>query len=365
MSESFADPVALQRDTQSRLPPRPRKRKQLSGPTDDTQRTERRYIGGLSNFDRVSDIMKYMRSRHRWGTTDFTRNMVTAEPVNSTAYNMIKQRVKHLYDALEQAGVLHAIAESKEIPKPPRFGRKKLIKTIHAEIAALGKNPGGFPTYHPTTSLAEMELSKIQEIIKEHAPELVELLQDLMGPSSSDSMDMITMISSMIAYQQAPRTYNQFSFHLGIYLHSLGTKRRALSTLAGLGVIPSYTTITRKYDDLIKLGKVPSLCVGSYYCNLFLCTNTNIILQNQIREIAETHVHDIIICWDNFDYNHTVRHQTLREPSKHFCATTGKLCVGLDITLGGLTQKMCNLSLELQPFDVLRADRNANDAILL
>lgn len=366
MSESVADPVALQRDTQSRPPPRPRKRRQPSGPTDDTQHAEKRYIGGLSNFDRVSDIMEYMRSRHRWGTTDFTRNMVTAEPINSTAYNVKNRRVKHLYDALEQAEVLHAITESKEIPKPPRFGRKKLIKTIHAEIAALGKIPGGFPTYHPTTSPAEMELSKIQETIREHAPELVELLQDLMGPSSSDSMDVITMIISMIAYQQAPRTYNQFSFHLGIYLHSLGAKRRALSTLAGLGVIPSYTTIARKYDDLIKLGKVTSLCGRIILLQPFsvYSTNANIFLQNQIREIAQTHVRDIIICWDNFDYNQTVRHQTLREPSKHFCATTGKLCVGLDIPPGGLKQEMCNLSIELQPFDVLCADGNANDAIL-
>lgn len=256
MSKSVADPVALQRDTQSIPPaPRSRKRKQTSGPPDDTQRSERRYIGGLSNFDRVSDIMDSMRTRHRWGTTNFTRNMVTAEPVNSTAYK--NRRVKHLYDALEQTEVLDAIAESKNIPKPPRLGRKKLIRTIHAEIAALGKIPGGFPTYHANASPAEMELPKIRETITEHAPELVELLQDLMG-TSSDSMDVITMISSMIAHQQAPRTYNQFSLHLGIFLHSLGTKRRALSTLAGLGVIPSYTTIARKYDGLIELGKVTS-----------------------------------------------------------------------------------------------------------
>lgn len=125
--------------------------------------------------------MDCMRSRHRWGAADFTRNLATAEPVDSR-HKMRKIDASNLY-----------------------------IK-------------------------------------------VVALVQDLMG--SFSGVDVIKMISSMIVYQQAPRTYNQFSYHLGIYLHSLGTKRRALSTLAGLGLIPSYTAIKRKYGGLIEIVKV-------------------------------------------------------------------------------------------------------------
>ncbi|KAH0558948.1 hypothetical protein GP486_004430 [Trichoglossum hirsutum] len=39
------------------------------------------------------------------------------------------------------------------------------------------------------------------------------------------------------------------------------------------------------------------------------------------------HRDEVIISWDNFDYNQNVRHQTLREPAKHLLATTGKFCI--------------------------------------
>src|SRR5467141_4521527 len=63
----------------------------------------------------------------------------------------------------------------------------------------------------------------------------------------------------------------------------------------------------------------------------------------------------IIVSWDNFDYNQTVRHQTLRDPSKHVCATTGKLSIGHYIPNGGLTRSMFRPEIPLSTKDVYDA----------
>jgi hypothetical protein len=62
--------------------------------------------------------------------------------------------------------------------------------------------------------------------------------------------------------------------------------------------------------------------------------------QDRLKSLAQTSCHNIVVSWDNFDYNQTVRHQTLRDPAKHVCATTGKLCISQYIPDGGLLSSM-------------------------
>lgn len=68
--------------------------------------------------------------------------------------------------------------------------------------------------------------------------------------------------------------------------------------------------------------------------------------------------------WDNFDYNQTVRHQTLREPSEHISATTGKLCIGQSIPKDGLHQSMFHPEKPLHAYDILMAAGTQRDDIL-
>jgi hypothetical protein len=70
-----------------------------------------------------------------------------------------------------------------------------------------------------------------------------------------------------------------------------------------------------------------------------------------------------VVCWDNFDYNQTVRHQTLRDPSKHVCATTGKLSIGHYIPKGGLKRSMFRPEIPLSTKDVYDAPGTQIDDI--
>lgn len=72
----------------------------------------------------------------------------------------------------------------------------------------------------------------------------------------------------------------------------------------------------------------------------------------------------MIISWDNFDYNQTVRHQTLRDPAKHTSATTGKLSIGHYIPDGKLQRSMLRLNNAVDPYDIYLAPENRDDDIL-
>ncbi len=80
--------------------------------------------------------------------------------------------------------------------------------------------------------------------------------------------------------------------------------------------------------------------------------------------MAQTYRDQIIVSWDNFDYNQNVRHQTLREPAKHISATSGKLCIGHYIPDGGLHKSMLHPEVALDPCDITLATGNQDDEIL-
>ena len=46
---------------------------------------------------------------------------------------------------------------------------------------------------------------------------------------------------------------------IGLYLHSMGVKRRVINLLAGLGICPNYQTLLKKWDALAELGQVVRL----------------------------------------------------------------------------------------------------------
>lgn len=85
------------------------------------------------------------------------------------------------------------------------------------------------------------------------------MMQPTLQGSYSSQKDFggpITMICSIISYASAPQTFNQFPTFLGLHLHSYGVKRRVLSLLASLGLIPSYYTIMSRALELTEYAKV-------------------------------------------------------------------------------------------------------------
>jgi uncharacterized protein DUF6589 len=71
------------------------------------------------------------------------------------------------------------------------------------------------------------------------------------------------------------------------------------------------------------------------------------------------------VSWDNFDYSQTVRHQTLRDPSEHISATTGKLCIGHSVPSGGLLRSMFHPEFVLHHSHITTAPGNQDDDIQL
>jgi hypothetical protein len=82
-----------------------------------------------------------------------------------------------------------------------------------------------------------------------------------------------------------------------------------------------------------------------------------------LKQNARATRKNLIVSWDNFDYNQTVRHQTIRDPSEHISATTGKLCIGQSIPAGGLLRSMFHPEVPLSPFDIYMAPGNQNDEV--
>jgi hypothetical protein len=67
---------------------------------------------------------------------------------------------------------------------------------------------------------------------------------------------IIFLITSIILRSRHAKKANKPGMKLALYLHGLGTKRRALQTLSSMGLIPSYSTIERCSQRLVQEGEV-------------------------------------------------------------------------------------------------------------
>jgi hypothetical protein len=102
-------------------------------------------------------------------------------------------------------------------------------------------------------------------------------------------------------------------------------------------------------DVYFSYGYVPSLAAGIVFCALFCLTMIAHLVQ--------------VIWTNNFDYNQTVQHQTIRDPSEHISATTSKLCIGQSIPSGGLLRSMFHPEVPLDPHHIYMAAGNRDDNI--
>ena len=142
----------------------------------------------------------------------------------------------------------------------------------------------------------------------------------------------------------------------------MGVKRRTINMLTRLSIILSYKIINTQRGQLAKIRKVPDL-LYTHPFNYLASNQWLILIQRRLHHLAQARRDQVIISWDNFDYSEGVRHQTLREPAKHISATTGKLCIGHYIPIGGLYKLMLRYEVALDPCDILLATSNQEDEI--
>jgi hypothetical protein len=130
---------------------------------------------------------------------------------------------------------------------------------------------------------------------------------------------------------------------LGVHLHSMGVKRRSLSLLVLYRPIGILCT--------------PFLDIYYFFFYDRKLENP----QRQIKDIANTTALQIVIAWDNLDYSETVLHQRHRDPSR---ATTGKLGVSQNMSVGGLRKSMLHPDIALDENDISFAPGSLDDEIL-
>jgi hypothetical protein len=138
-----------------------------------------------------------------------------------------------------------------------------LVKRIRVEIDRLVSTDIGLGSFNPETTVHELDIPHIYDRIQKATPVLCKLFFALLEPRYPGKRDRvkanqgpITIITASIAHAYAPNTYDNFQMLLGVHLHSMGVKRRTLSLLAGLHLIPSYRNIMRKRAILAEIGKV-------------------------------------------------------------------------------------------------------------
>ena len=214
------------------------------------------YIKGLDTDERVTMILRDLREKHRWSIKDFLYHMVTTKKSTPNTLST-GVRASRLAEAIEQEEVTEALLKaSKDFCT---VGTSGLVRRLQKEIQRLGSVLGEFD---PDTSATDPDISFFSERIPEVAPELCILLTNLLTPtrfartaSTKDCSGPLAMLCLILTYTAAPRKYNNLATSLGLYMLAHGTKRRVLSVLAGLGIIPSYSTINKAMRKLTDIGK--------------------------------------------------------------------------------------------------------------
>jgi len=120
--------------------------------------------------------------------------------------------------------------------------------------------------------LEDFDFDSATEIIKTHAPDWYKLLSSILfntrshQPSHNASLQtekkinkrMFT-ITSIVCFSRSKKSSNVLASMLATYLHGLGTKRRAIEVLAGIGLCQSYHQTIRNVDQVADITRVSDI----------------------------------------------------------------------------------------------------------
>lgn len=221
----------------------------------------RAYIPGLSRRQRVDKIFEDLHYQHRWSFKDFIRYMVTEELTEPRGRSATAQ-AETLVDAIySQPDVVKKLGKVSIEFSTVRIGNYGLVPRIQTELRQLERK-GTLGAFELDKAPAAMDIPGLAKRVQEGAPELWQLLANIATPSSREGdtsriyKGNLVMLCSLLASTFAPIKSNSFPMLIGLYLHSMGVKRRVINFLAGLGICPNYKTLIIKWDALTELGQV-------------------------------------------------------------------------------------------------------------
>ena len=208
-------------------------------------------------------VLHELYEKHRWTIKDLVYHMVTAKPVKKNGVSCLV-RARALSDGLyQQEEVIEQLSHASQDIRT--VGNSALVDRIRAELRSVSKQDVGLGEFDPEADISRLDIPALAERIQRTAPELWQLLAAIMEPqdvrSNRDTLTeyqgSMVMVCSILAHARAPRLSNNLPMLLGLYLHSMGVKRRVISVLAGLGICSSYSSVNTRRGELADIGKVP------------------------------------------------------------------------------------------------------------
>ena len=199
-----------------------------------------------------------MREGFRWSIRDFLRAFTTAE---AEAVHQVDSQKRAQIVAEEVLGSKYIVDMT---PNCTIYGAELFSVTqLRHELAALVDDNGLFGEFEEKDPIEDMDINGVADYLDSKAPKLSSLLKALMVPQSSrPSRPMrgpITgksvLITSILCNSHARNSSNCLQRKIGIYLHSMGVKRRVISTLAGFGVCETYKTINEENHQIAARAK--------------------------------------------------------------------------------------------------------------
>ena len=277
-----------------------------------------------------------MRDQYKWTVKDLVRSLVcdAAESGNGTSK---EERAKRLIDAIwGQSEVLKELERNALLPG---------VRTYERELKAL-ESTSFFGTWKHDDEFKRLDLPSCFTEIRRLAPRLLELLELLTAPlrerddtpnrQSEPLEGRYILILSIVSFTRRRNTCNNLPRMIGLYLQSMGVKRRVLQVLAGLGVCEGYHAINRLNDGIA------------------------IKATNRLTEAGARS--DTVIVYDNFDYEERVQHQRVGDHGGMRSVTSGLLLHGT-LPPEGLRQEMLREEIPLKLKDIINAPGNEYDDI--
>jgi hypothetical protein len=220
----------------------------------------------------VESVIRAMRAAG-WTLEEFLEVYVTEKDIWG---NMIVCNIRnHRSPSERQSRLLRSFSS-------PAFtqlrGTPMDVSELKEELKAL-RSTRFFGKFDHTTKVVDLDLDIVDASVRETAPRWHTALNELLynqrsawgsyssQPNDEDIAGKIFMITSMVCFSQAKQQSNFLASMLDVYLLSSGVKRRAFSTLAGLGICHSYKTANNLLKDIAEAAKVRILNIfQSRYC---------------------------------------------------------------------------------------------------
>lgn len=208
-----------------------------------------------SRQDKVERVLRCLRDA-KLSLTDFLIRISTIEDRGRTAEYYRRQILDAVFNSdetREHFNTMSFIADGKSNYVSIQMMRKEM-QLLQSLLSVFGAYDAKFPW-------ESVDITEICDRISIIAPVLTQLWLQLTAPvrergGDRDSYEgRFLMFCSLLLFTRAPRNSNLLARTIGIYLQSLGVKRRALEVLAGLGVTEGYRTIMNERNAISEIAQ--------------------------------------------------------------------------------------------------------------